>query len=683
MKDQTWAHEALRIVQVNMQVVDTPVTDPAEIMRQLKHDLHANAVVFNAAGIYAWYPSEVPGHFVNPFMEGRDLLGEALEAAHRLDMRFIARVDFTKADDSIYHQHPDWFVKDVDGQPVAIGEPRYGPWSLLYATCTNGPYCGEAVAFPVMEELLAKYDVDGLFYNGARYRTCHCANCQNQYRALYGEELPSDPELFPAEWRDKSFFDNMKEIYRISKAVRPDVLWLGSFGLGAWRDASKLMEYADIPCSEPLDYFAGGYEQRRPNWWSGMTSNLGRAISGGVPPIVIIHACTGMTTRHVTLPQPESRFWLAQVVAHGGNIWHTLTGIPNTQYDQRILDGVAEFNALAERHADALTDLEPVAPVGIVFSRDSLAHGGQEELFGFVEAFVNHQVPFTFLLAEELTAEKLGAFDVVVLPNVVRLSDEAIAALQSYQLDGGGIVASYETSLYDEQGDSRQTLGLGDALEVAFAGHRLRNQVTSYMRVEMPDHPLTEEIGPTQFIMNGLDMLQVTTEAKVPLTLVPPFAVPSAAGSPPERASIPTKRTDIPLAVVGSRSVYFPGEIGRLAWTFRQPDHQDLIVNAVRAVSLRPFPISVEGPHSLQAALYKQGEDYVLHLVNATGDRPHQDTIPLRDVRITVRGGEGARRADALVGGTELERSSLSGSEIFIIPEIEEWEIVRIKTPQA
>jgi hypothetical protein len=439
-----------------------------------------------------------------------------------------------------------------------------------------------------------------------------------------------------------------------------------------------LAQYADVLSSETRDHFFEGYLEKNPTWWPGMTSRLGGAIFEAVPPIIIVHACTGMPWRHTTLPQHEHHMWLSQVPANGGNLWHTLTGIPNTQYDQRILDEVAAFNRILEEHEGAFADTEIVAPVAVVFSGPSRQMTGNDELFGFIEALANHQIPFTFLPAEYVTTERLANLDVVVLPNVCSLSDEAVAALQTFVEGGGGIVASYETSLFDEQGRRRGTLGLSDVLGIQFGGHHLRDQACSYMRVEEPDHLLLAGIQRTQFIANELDMLQVTSEQKVPLTLVPPFGVTAAAGAPPERASIPTKQTEIPLAVCGERSVYFPGEMGRLVWKYRLPDHEDLIANAVRAVAPRALPVEVEGPHSLQVSLYRQDNGYVLHLVNATGDRPLQDTIPLHNVRVTLRTGTGEMRARALIGGSELDCSGIGDGVAFTVPVVNTWEIVRV-----
>lgn len=136
---QRWWEDPLRISQTNLQIADTSKIEPKQFMGELAA-MHNNVVVFNAGGIYAWYPSSVPRHVHNPQLNGRDILGEAIQAAHAEDMRFVARVDFSLADDSVYQRHPDWFASDPTGEPMIIGEPRPGSWSKLYATCPNGPY---------------------------------------------------------------------------------------------------------------------------------------------------------------------------------------------------------------------------------------------------------------------------------------------------------------------------------------------------------------------------------------------------------------------------------------------------------------------------------------------------------------------------------------------------------------
>ena len=286
-----WWQAPLRIVQVNLQVVDTPLLDPDEVMRQLREELHANAVVFNAGGIYAFYPTQVPYHFPNPYLEGRDLLGESVEAAHRHGLKYIARVDFSKADDSIFHQRPECSPRPR-GQPSPWASRAMDPEPAVCHLHERRLLWG-GMAHPVMEETLS-YDVDGLVYNGASYRSVPLRRVSAPVPGAYGEELPDDPGQFRDDWAQRSFVGNMQAIHRVCHALRPDVPWLGHYWLPdrmmhsvlrshGLRLPAALGTYADVPCSEPADILNAGYLEKRPSWYSGMTAP-GAGCPRGVPP---------------------------------------------------------------------------------------------------------------------------------------------------------------------------------------------------------------------------------------------------------------------------------------------------------------------------------------------------------------------------------------------------------------
>ena len=55
MKKQWW-HNALRVIQYNLQIQDTEQMVPGEIATNAC-EAGANAVVLNVGGIYAWYDS--------------------------------------------------------------------------------------------------------------------------------------------------------------------------------------------------------------------------------------------------------------------------------------------------------------------------------------------------------------------------------------------------------------------------------------------------------------------------------------------------------------------------------------------------------------------------------------------------------------------------------------------------
>ncbi len=72
------------------------------------------------------------------------------------------------------------------------------------------------------------------------------------------------------------------------------------------------------------------------------------------------------------------------------------------------------------------------------------------------------RIPFDFVHEEDLT-RRAAATDttVLILPNVAFLSDPQCRALESYVERGGSLLATFETSLYDETGKPRADFALG------------------------------------------------------------------------------------------------------------------------------------------------------------------------------------------------------------------------------
>ena len=78
-----WWHEPLRVIQYNLQVKDTPGMDPEKMARDAQ-EMHANALVINVGGIYAWYKTEIPFHHVNEYLpDACDILDELITASHK------------------------------------------------------------------------------------------------------------------------------------------------------------------------------------------------------------------------------------------------------------------------------------------------------------------------------------------------------------------------------------------------------------------------------------------------------------------------------------------------------------------------------------------------------------------------------------------------------------------------
>ena len=124
-KTASWWKEPHRFIQFNLQVKDAPHIDAEQIIRYARGEMRAEAIMLNAAGIYAWYPTKVPYHQINSYMGNRDIFGEFVAAAKKHGLKILARTDFSKTTEKTFADHPEWFAVKADGASNISGEPRF------------------------------------------------------------------------------------------------------------------------------------------------------------------------------------------------------------------------------------------------------------------------------------------------------------------------------------------------------------------------------------------------------------------------------------------------------------------------------------------------------------------------------------------------------------------------------
>ena len=126
---------------------------------------------------------------------GGDLLGDAVRAAHERGLHLVARMDFSKVQQRIAAEHPEWCYVSPTGQSQAVSD--------LVSVCPSGAYYQEK-SFAALDEVMDRYPVDGFFFNWFGFNeidyskvyngVCHCLSCQRAFHAYSGgAALPDGP----------------------------------------------------------------------------------------------------------------------------------------------------------------------------------------------------------------------------------------------------------------------------------------------------------------------------------------------------------------------------------------------------------------------------------------------------------------------------------------------------------
>ncbi len=84
---------------------------------------------------------------------------------------------------------------------------------------------------------------------------------------------------------------------------------------------------------------------------------------------------------------------------------------------------------------------------------------GMANIHGLYQALLEGRFIFDFLHEEDLPTDKVNKYKTLILPNIALLSDAECAALQSFVANGGSVMASFETGLYDDRNTRRTELG--------------------------------------------------------------------------------------------------------------------------------------------------------------------------------------------------------------------------------
>lgn len=656
--------------------------------------LHATSVVISAGGIIAFYPSEIYGHRVSDLLEGRDFIGEVTRRARAAGLRVIARVDFSSAQPAIAERHPEWLARDRAGKPIADRG-----MTGLFATCPNSPFRGDGFAGPVLEEILGRYGVDGFHVNAGGWPGhCHCQNCQSSFRAAVGTELPESADTDRAlwaryvEWRYDCIAASFGHLQRVAQAAKPDVFWMGEFGLrwGSY-DLPRMVDNCSTLLITTGNVVAN---ERNVRSWAGLAARLSRTVLPDVQPLVNLKVFvrSGGWPRSM-VPPSEYRLWLWQTLANGGGLKTPIFGTLD-QDDRRNLPAIGEAFSLIDRHPDVFVEAKPIANVAVVWPRRTFDHwhgafgGGStgqgsrttysevtQAFDGMYDALVQSHVAFDAISDAHLTPERLAAYKVVVLPGVGCLSDEAAAAIQQFVEAGGGVLQTGWTGWADELGQDRTAPALA-----ALAGiEALAQAPLTSPGLYLAPAGTTGAAAPSGLAdaLAGLEEVGLMT-ADGP---APAYRALDAATVGWEmvrhRTVLPVEAIDAPIPTGCAGVVLRSAGAGRVAtlaapidiayWRWGIVDHRRLLANLVdwcgggAAAAVRPF--TTEAPGTVEVTLAESPatdthpRQLVVHFVNATGPDPLQEVIPVQTgtTRVHIGAGGHCRRARRLIAGDTID----------------------------
>jgi hypothetical protein len=549
----------------------------------------------------------------------------------------------------------------------------------------------------VTREIVAMYQVDGVFSNRwSGSGMCYCEHCTRNFKAAAGLDLPrtGDPRN-PSrrayiEWHQQRLFELWDVWDKAIREANPKARFVANSGGGA------LSELNMRTIGEKASILFADRQARSgltPSWANGKNGKEYRAALGNKPIGGIFSVGVEEQYRWKDSVQsaPEIRLWALDGIANGLRPWFTKFG--GVLRDKRWLPVVEDVYTWHWRNERYLRNTAPLARVGMVYSQQTAHYYGgerarakvEDHTLGFYQALIEARIPFEMVHDEKLDAEQLAALRVLILPNIAAMSERQCGKIRDFVRRGGGVVATFETSLYDERGERRENFGLSDLFGASYAGGVDARMMNSYLRLETR-HPLLSGLENAERIINGV--ARVRTKPSVPYPNPPLTLIPSYPDLPMEEVFPREDHTGQPEAYVretgGGRAVYFPWDIDRTFWEVLSVDHGKLLRNAVDWATNEPRPVTVTGPGVLDVTVWRQQDSVTVHMVNLSNSMmmkgPLREFIPLpaQEVALRLPEGKKPRGVKLLVaGGTPRVREA--GGEIRVtVPSVLDHEVIAV-----
>jgi hypothetical protein len=663
--------------------------------------VHAEAAILNAGGCVAFYPTEIPLHYRSKWLGNRDAFGEIQAGCRALGMNVVARTDAHACHQDLMDAHPDWIAVDAEGN-----KRRHASDPDFWITCALGPY-NFGFMTAVHEEIMRRYKPDGIFTNRwSGSGMCYCEHCRENFHAFARQSStsfdlprtldPSDParRAYMA-WHQQRLFELWRLWNARIQAINPQASFIPNTGGGALSELDMKTVGAMAPT---LVADRQGRSGAMAPWMAGKSAKEFRATMGNkaVPAITSVGLEDKYRWKDSVQSGDEIRLWMADGMAQGFR--PAFTKFNARPFDKRWFPVVEEIFGWHHANVEYFRNVRSRARVGMVYSQQTAAYYGgpdaqakvEDQALGFYEALIEARIPFDMVHDRLLDEEHLKQFRTLIFPNIAALSTEQCNQIRAFAARGGSVIATYETSLYDESGSERADFGLASLFGASYAGSREGPMLNSYLELEKDAdgawHPLLAGFEDAGRIINGVHRVRATPMAAAhfsPLTVVPTYPdLPMEEVFPR-----PTQTHDVGVFLQengAGRVVYFPWDIDRTFWEVMDVDHGKLLRNAVLWATNEPAPVTVEGKGIIDVAVWEQRNSMTVHLVNLTNPMmmkgPVRETIPLsaQKVRVRVPEGRRVRRVRLLKLGGDAAYREEGGAIALDVPEIDVHEVVAL-----
>ena len=643
-----WYERSYRRNLVDMHVEDwderfLSQLDPKSYVKMLKLANVKSAMVYANSHVgYCYWPTKTGR--MHRGIKGRDVLGEIIDLCHRegIDVIIYYSLIFNNW---AYEQHPEWRMIGLDGK----ASREAGLWGGRYGVCCPNSPGYRRFVLDQIEELCRSYDFEGIFFDMTFWpMVCYCSNCKRRFREEVGEDPPTI-----INWDDPSWimFQRKREEWLVEfasmatsavKNCKPNVsvehqysTAPGSWVFGVTSLLSKQCDYVGG------DFYGGVLQQS-------FICKLYYNLTPNKPFEFMTSICYPGLGEHTTVKSKdllEARAFLT--IAHNGAFLAIDAIDPVGTLEEKRYRMLGEIYGELAKYEKYLGG-ELCQDVAVYFSFNSkmdFAENGKKPLrpfteigvrtphveaaLGAAEALRAKHIPFGVIC--DLNLKELSRFQVVILPNILKLSDEEAEAIRDYVAAGGAVYASkftLKSKLSEVLGVSymEETLEKFTYIAPTAEGGTLLPDVTREYPLSIPESQIKAEFPSREGVM---------------ATIALPYTNPQ---DPSKFASI---HSNPPGVYTNYPAIVFRGfGRGRIIWSsapieayaIQYIKHRSIFANMVKSLARKPFSFEADAPECVEIVQFHKPDEkrYLINIVNFQSEIGLPN-IPVDNVSLRLR----------------------------------------------
>src|SRR4030042_7178787 len=660
-----WNHSPIRLVQTNLPEIEASM-NVDEYVRSIVNT-NANVVLLNVGGIVANYPTELSFHYRNPYLKG-DLVGDLVSKLHENGIKVLGRFDFSKINETIAIQKPEWLYVGTDGKHVNYNGQVH--------TCINGGY-QQDYSLEILKEAISKYPLDGIFFNMIGYTTsdysgnyhgiCQCGNCKKRFRDSTGFNLPvvqdmSDP-VFRAyrAFQETTSDELFNKIRGFAKSLNNEII------INTYTDAG-----VDFITTESGSSLRDGYE-----WNYFATSNLKPTLGSYRDriPCNLLMYFQGIGYRHIGTSSNIARVWLLENMLHGAPVTFVVIGTLLDYEDRIFLPTLNDLFGFHKRNEKLFTNVQSVSNIGLV-------RGSQSEYQGLIKMLTEEHIMFDVIepsfFGSRRAPYKLDQYDALILGDISNLNSDLVYRIGDYIKNGGKVLTtgfSLINNIKLSKGSTNDMVFLGIEPEYDF----FPQQPSTYLKVSEADRLF---FGPEEFkdfslmmMYSGFVKCTPHDNAKGYLKLVP-----NTMFGPPEKCYYTESEiTTFPGVIVNDhrkgKSVFIPWQLGA-QYNFKgNYAHRALFISSLMNVLNIEKTIETNASPLIEMSHLSNlnGSFEWIGMINHSGQvgSSFREPVPMYDIQVRFKPTEPVKEIHLMRSGEKIKFRQNDGLIECNIPKVD------------